>query len=76
MTQTRLYSTQTHKNRIGFVSCSRVVSNFVSPNCEQKENDWKLTFYIWTFKLELRADNMANPFYPEFLEDWVVKFKV
>ena len=30
MTQTRLYSTQTHQNRVGFVSCSRVVSNFVS----------------------------------------------
>ena len=32
MTQTRLYSTQTCKNRVGFVSCSRVVSNFASPN--------------------------------------------
>ena len=29
MTQTRLYSTKTRKNCVGFVSCSRVVSNFV-----------------------------------------------
>ena len=31
MTQTRLYSTQTHRNCVGFMSCSRVVLNFVSP---------------------------------------------
>ena len=31
MTQTRLYSTQTHKNRVGFVSCLCVVPNFISP---------------------------------------------
>ena len=34
MTQIRLYSTQTRKNRVGFVSCSRVVSNFASPKRE------------------------------------------
>ena len=34
MTQTRLYSIQTCKNRVGFMSCSRVVSNFVSPTFE------------------------------------------
>ena len=28
MTQTRLYSIYTLKNRIGFVSCSRIISNF------------------------------------------------
>ena len=32
MTKTRLYSIQTHKNRVGFVSCSHVGSNFASPN--------------------------------------------
>ena len=35
MTQIRLYSTQTRKNRVGFVSCSRVGSNFVSPTQKQ-----------------------------------------
>ena len=32
MTQTRLYSSQTHKNRIRLVSYSCVVSNFVNPS--------------------------------------------
>ena len=36
MIQTRLYSTQTRKNRIGFVSCSRVASNFISPGHNTK----------------------------------------
>ena len=31
MTQTRLHSIQTHKNRVGFASCSHIVSNFAGP---------------------------------------------
>ena len=33
ITKARLYSIQTYKNRVGFVSCSLVVSNFTSPIC-------------------------------------------
>ena len=31
MIQTQLYSIQTHKNRVGFVSCLCVGSNFINP---------------------------------------------
>ena len=31
MTQTRLYSTKTHKNRVRVMLCSRIGSNFTSP---------------------------------------------
>ena len=48
MTKTRLYSIQTRKNRVGFVSCSHVVSNFTNPKgnhgskCETPENPYFL----------------------------------
>ena len=75
MTQTRLYSTQTRKNRVGFVSCSRVVSNFASPNLTdllKKERKWewdaecqaafqKLKDAI-TSELVLRLLNLELPF--------------
>ena len=43
MTQTRLYSTRTRKNRVGLLSCSRVVSNFASPS---RDPAWKYCTHI------------------------------
>ena len=62
MTQTRLYSIQTHKNRIGFVSCQNfpillcanaTYGQFYHPKCDAKVLNWEDEAVTEKFKKDI-----------------------